>query len=298
MKKRITFIIIVMCLFLFAIGIIFWPTIYRYDEATISKKIFTVRFNRITGQTEYFIEGKWQWKKPKNKTEPEVIPYDECKKITGYASISDGHFNATIYNGSRWDITSIVYRLKPVDKDGNEIWNRTYYDSVQIKTLSSKSSYFPIAYSNVEPEIAKSNWQMDIIYGFKAKNLERPWLDEAPIDYSKYGLRNPGSKNIADSLEDMLLSEILRDNRDSIMDLKKLDSSEYKKWYDDTGLTILICQYIDEYEVLYWPFLDSVIDARGWDSLAFKKWYSDSGKVIILMQLALEYERGRSELKR
>jgi len=132
--------IIIICIALFLAGIIFWPTLYRYDKITISGNSFPVRINRLTGYTEYFTLNKWVPAEGQQKKIKGIkVPIEILSEITGNASISYGAFSGKIYNGSNWTITNITFRVQVKEKDGNIRWNRKFNESIQITPLSTSS---------------------------------------------------------------------------------------------------------------------------------------------------------------
>jgi hypothetical protein len=74
-------LILIICSFLILSGVLFWPTIYRYDSMTINGNKLPIKTNRITGFTEYYSAGGWisQGAQKKGK----IIPADEQKKNYG-----------------------------------------------------------------------------------------------------------------------------------------------------------------------------------------------------------------------
>ena len=160
--------LIIICLTLLIAGIIFWPTLYRYERMTIRGNSLPVRINRLTGYTEYFVLGKWVPERDQEKKQKGTrIPHEVRSKITGNASLSYGTFSGNIYNGSGWTITNITFRVIAKEKDGSVRWDRKFNKSIQIDPLST--SYFSVAVTGDEG-IASYDWYIDEVLGFKHSN--------------------------------------------------------------------------------------------------------------------------------
>jgi hypothetical protein len=157
--------IIVICVTLLIAGILFWPTLYRYDKMTIAGNSLPIRMNRFTGHTEYFGHGKWVPEKEQvKKLESSRIPFEEKSKITGNASLGYGSFSGKIYNGSSWTISSLNFRVKAKEKNGSIRWDRTFNESIQIASLSTSSFYVAVT---GDEGIDSINWSIDEVLGFK-----------------------------------------------------------------------------------------------------------------------------------
>jgi hypothetical protein len=157
--------VVVICITLLIGGIVFWPTLYRYDKMTIRGNSLQVRVNRLTGYTEYFALGKWVPEKGhENKREGTSIPLEERLKITGNAALRYGTFSGKIYNGSSWTISKVTFRVKAVETYGTTRWERQFNESIQIDPLTT--SYFNITVTGDEG-IGSFSWQIDEVLGFK-----------------------------------------------------------------------------------------------------------------------------------
>ena len=160
--------LIVICITLLIVGILFYPTLYRYEKTSVEGNTFPVRINRVTGYTEYFVLGTWNPEKgQKKKAKGSKLPYDARLKITGNASLRYGDFSGKIYNGSDWTITSITFRVEAKEKDGIVRWDRKFKKSIKIEPLSTSS--FSITVTGDEG-IGSHVWYIDEIIGYKSKN--------------------------------------------------------------------------------------------------------------------------------
>jgi hypothetical protein len=172
------------CLTLMICGLLFWPTLYRYDSMSDGKKKISVRINRITGTTETF--GLLGWKKPFNPEDyapPERLPAAEIAKLIGgenpiselykigkstlpngsYVAIphkDDFSFKTEIYNGSKYPIGRMMIIIEAKNKDDTTRWKRKYQANLngQIQAFSS-------GLINIEPSdafgVAAYIWSID-----------------------------------------------------------------------------------------------------------------------------------------
>jgi len=160
-----TIVLITICLFLLICGILFWPTLYRYEKMTINGNSFPVKINRINGDTQYFVLGKWlNTKDNGEKIKSITIPEEEKDKITGNASLSYGSFSGKIYNGSNWDVTEITFLVKAIEKNGNLRWARKFISSVYVQPFATSS--FNISVTG-EEDIGSYEWFILEALGYK-----------------------------------------------------------------------------------------------------------------------------------
>ncbi len=156
----------IICATLFLVGILIWPTIYRYDRVTINGNVLPIRMNRLTGFTEYYNPGKgWVSEQRRQKSKNIVsIPAEEKEKVkvtTNWYNINmlsngTGFFDAKIYNGSSWTVTGIVFRFK---MKGDKI----------IK-LIGWSTVYPLSMGNVSIQSNEEgllDWEIDEIRGYR-----------------------------------------------------------------------------------------------------------------------------------
>jgi hypothetical protein len=170
-KDKVKLIICAMvCITVIICGILFWPTLYRYDSISDGKKKISIRINRITGTTEIF--GKTvetlDWKKPFNPEDydhPKALPTEEIAKLVGnkifggsvgqfihpldyvlpnssYISIPDKNdfsFKSEVYNGTKYPIGKLLVVIEAKNKDWKTRWKRRYQAdfSGQIQPFSS-----------------------------------------------------------------------------------------------------------------------------------------------------------------
>jgi len=164
MKTSNLFIICV-CVTLLIAGVLFWPTLYRYDK--IGNAI-PIRINRITGHTEYFVDGKWNPEEGHSKFTIQTFPVDERYKVTGNASLDYpyGAFSGKIYNGSEWTITEFTLRIVAKEKDKTIRWDRKFCESKNIEPLTTCD--FSIAVTGDEG-VDSCDWYIVEVLGHKGK---------------------------------------------------------------------------------------------------------------------------------
>ena len=158
--------IAIICATLILIGLLFWPTLYRYDKMTIQGNIFPVRTHRLTGYTEYFLMGKWipQGGQERSK-QSEILPFVEMAKVTGNAGLSGyGSFSGKIYNGSDWTITDMIIRVIAKEKNGNVRWDRKFKETQVISSLSTANIYITVTGDENVPSF---EWNIEEIRGYK-----------------------------------------------------------------------------------------------------------------------------------
>ena len=163
--KTANLIIICVCITLLIAGVLFWPTLYRYDKIGNSMPI---RINRLTGYTEYFADGKWNPEEGHEKFTIQTLPVEEQAKVTGNASLKYpyGSFSGKIYNGTEWTITELTFRIVVKEKDGSARWYRLFKESKTIEPLSTGS--FSISVTGAE-DIASFDWYIVEVLGYKDK---------------------------------------------------------------------------------------------------------------------------------
>ena len=161
--KTTNLIIICVCITLLIAGILFWPTLYRYDK--IGNAI-PIRINRITGYTEYFADGKWNPEARQGKTTIQTLPEFEQVNVTGKASLEYGTFSGDIYNGSEWTITELVFRVVAKEKDDSIRWDRKFKRSIIINPLSAKSFYIG---QTGDEGVPSFYWDIEEALGYKVK---------------------------------------------------------------------------------------------------------------------------------
>ena len=137
MKDKITLLLcLTVCFTLIISGILFWPTLYRYDKTT--RDMMIVRINRITGYTEVLILSSG-WNTLRRTNEVRAIPHKEMVKITnyGFANGKSGDYEFGVYNGSEWTIKKIRLLITAKDKRGKIRLQKIYEASVDVSPFSA-----------------------------------------------------------------------------------------------------------------------------------------------------------------
>lgn len=147
-EKNVIILCGIICTTLIICGILFWPTLYRYDKVKVGESTLPVRINRLTGYTETFFGKQWIGERiikmitqeEKNNIEVEGFFDDRMPKeltnpqekwiplVTNY--------KGTIYNGTEWNINKICLSIGGKDKAGKIHWQKLYEVSVYIPPLS------------------------------------------------------------------------------------------------------------------------------------------------------------------
>lgn len=133
-EKNAIIICALICATSIICGVLFWPTLYRYDK--LGGKL-PVRINRLTGYTEILYSSGW---KSLNNKETKPIPKEEIAKIETRGNFDGkGHYDFDLYNGSGWTIKKIKLVIELKDGNGKKIWQRIYETTADIKPFSTGS---------------------------------------------------------------------------------------------------------------------------------------------------------------
>lgn len=158
--------IAIICATLILSGLLFWPTLYRYDKMTLQGDTLPVRIHRLTGYTEYFLMGKWIPQEGQEKSkQSKILPLEEQTKVTGNAGLSGyGSFSGKIYNGGNWTITDMIIRVIAKEKNGNVRWDRKFRETQVISPLSTASIDIDVT---GDENVASFEWNIEEIRGYK-----------------------------------------------------------------------------------------------------------------------------------
>jgi hypothetical protein len=108
--------LIILCVVALIVGVLFWPTLYRYERFSLGKgRSFPARINRITGSAAYFDGKAWVEEQPAQPVK--VLPQSALAKVTGNGGLNGaGHFSGMLYNGnSAWTLREITINVTAVD---------------------------------------------------------------------------------------------------------------------------------------------------------------------------------------
>ena len=152
----------IICIVLLIAGVLFWPTLYRYDKTTELMQVgdykeqetVLIKINRLTGYTEVFKKGKWvSEEKAKAKVVQEkpipcvVLPKSERAKLIcrgSFSKYSRHEFWGSFYNDTDWTIKEMQFRVIVTGKDGVVKWNKTFWDK-DVSTSPWRSGNFSFA---------------------------------------------------------------------------------------------------------------------------------------------------------
>jgi hypothetical protein len=157
--------VLIICSTLIIAGILFWPTLYRYEKVTNDNISYPIKINRLTGRTERYRGGSWvgAYKKQDNQ----ILSNEEKTKIKGKAGIdrntygNDYHFSVELYNGSSWVVEEMIVRVVLKDNRDSLIWDRTFKGS-----FGFSSALFPLSNGNLsfsigfEPSYNSFSWEI------------------------------------------------------------------------------------------------------------------------------------------
>ncbi len=124
--------LLIICCTLLIIGVLFWPTLYRYDHTTVNGNVLPIRINRLSGNTEWFVVGKWKPVSSSSKrARGDKIPTADLSKIIVKADFHFSSFGGSIYNGTDWIITSVTFKYTPIKIDLSDIANKYQNQTVE-----------------------------------------------------------------------------------------------------------------------------------------------------------------------
>lgn len=132
----------IVCATLLVAGMMFWPTLYRYDSVRMDDATYPLRINRLTGSTEMFVGMQWMDVGSDASTDDKStdLPANEAEKVSGNAALTGyGWFSGKIYNGSSWTVTGLVVSVSAKERDGSVRWTREFDVSVSARPLSTGS---------------------------------------------------------------------------------------------------------------------------------------------------------------
>ncbi len=160
----------VVSVFLLSAGAMFWPTLYRYDRLTGDGVSVPMRIHRLTGSTQVFVNGAWYKSGTSDTAFGERLPPSDLALLAGEGGFGyTGHsygttgFGVSLYNGSTWTLTRIIFEVSAIEPDGRVRWSRRFNKTETIPSLSSK--YIHIELGGAED--AKAGWKVEQAFGRK-----------------------------------------------------------------------------------------------------------------------------------
>ena len=171
-EKNAIIISAIICATLIICGVLFWPTLYRYDK--IEGKL-PIRINRLTGYTEILYDSGWE-RKVSNK---EICPMskEEIAKIKISGDFEAGGYKFTIYNGSDWNIKRIKLSIGLKDGYDKKLWERIYATMADIQPFSTDScslklmvdDYVQLAFAHPKGLIRVPDVRIEGAFGYKSE---------------------------------------------------------------------------------------------------------------------------------
>lgn len=159
--------LLIVCVTLILGGLLFWPTLYRYEKMDFQGLSTLVRINRLTGHTDHYMLGQWVPEDAVEKQrESQPLPAEERSLLIAKASLGGKLFNGEIYNGSNWTITSVTFRVIAKDTSGSVRWDRKFRETIHINSLAA--SNFAVNVSEAE-DIGSFDWSIDEIVGYRVR---------------------------------------------------------------------------------------------------------------------------------
>jgi hypothetical protein len=144
-EKNAIIICALICATMVICGVLFWPTLYRYDK--IGGKS-PVRINRLTGHTEILYASGWE--REISDKELQAIPKEEIGKIEIMGAFDgEGNYKFNVYNGSEWNIKRIKLSisLEIEDGKGKKDKQRIYETTANILPFSTGSCSINLIYA-------------------------------------------------------------------------------------------------------------------------------------------------------
>lgn len=137
-EKNIIIICALIFVTLIAGGVLFWPTLYRYERIGGE---FPVRINRFTGYTEILYMSGWE--REVSNTEILEIPKKDISKIEIRGTFDTGiNYKLDVYNGTNWTIRKIKISIGLSDAN-----NKLYETMANIRPFSTGSCSITLMYS-------------------------------------------------------------------------------------------------------------------------------------------------------
>lgn len=146
-EKNIIIICGVICATLLIAGILFWPTLYRYEKINFGDKQsgqYLVRVNRLTGYTE-ILRGYNGWRAVRSKKVIKAMTLEEIAKIAVKGVFNGkGNYEFAVYNGSGWTIKRIKLSIRADAECKKNLWQRVYETSIHVPQFSMSTSFIKL----------------------------------------------------------------------------------------------------------------------------------------------------------
>ena len=150
------------------VGIVFWPTLYRYDRFGSGEGSIPMRTNRVTGRSQLFDGIEWRGQPSQTSTTPptdtlRTLDPLERLHVTGRATMDQvGYFSAEIYNGSRCSVVTLYITVIPLDSRGRTEYARSFRKDVRIAPLTTDNV---LIHTGSAGAVARTSWTIDSVVG-------------------------------------------------------------------------------------------------------------------------------------
>lgn len=148
--------LLVLCGLLLLVGVLVWPTPYRYEKLQQGRDTILMRIHRLTGKAEQYVYGRWLSTQPDQpERRPQSLPMVELTKLSGNAGFEGrGIFSGKLYNGTSWTITEITVRIvaRGIRK---QLWDRKFVAQVHAPRLSVSRFSFQVT---GDEEVVDFDW--------------------------------------------------------------------------------------------------------------------------------------------
>jgi hypothetical protein len=153
---------VLLSLLVVTVGVVFWPTLYRYDRLDAGNRSVPMRINRITGRVEILRGGDWSDLRPKGRSSPtrptrRLIDAEQTKITGGAGKLDYGFFSTPIHNGTVCELTTLYVTMRLPNEN-----LRAFKQSVSVRPLSAGEMSFPVGTNTSETFIS---WWIDSAYG-------------------------------------------------------------------------------------------------------------------------------------
>ena len=175
-SKNEIIVVLIICITTIICGILFYPTLYKYEKIRVGQSEIVVKIHRLTGNTEYFLGGEWrlagQQKEATAETDTNLVNPEEKLpdsamrrlKAKGGFSFPD-LFSVDIYNGNEtWVVSKVIIQITIRNEDGKIRSRNKYEEETRIKPLQTES----VAFKAIGPsKNEKYEFIIESAYGYK-----------------------------------------------------------------------------------------------------------------------------------
>ena len=141
--------LLIVLIFCLIFGVIFWPTLYRYEKSSSD----VIRINRVTGLAQVLGDEGWKDLVQKTKIVGRGLfqsnlffTSEELSQIQGNAGLTGyGYFKGSLYNGTSSPIAQVEFEIT-AKRIQQVVWTRSYQeDFSDFKPKTSHSVLLSVA---------------------------------------------------------------------------------------------------------------------------------------------------------